>query len=163
HRDRVADARAALRRISAPDANVWLQLGLLSLRENQLAQAETEFARAWELNPTWFAAGANLFLSRLALGQADAAATLAAAAVDLATDAEEKRRFLLLQALLRGLPSANGAAVADPVLAGMSGDDEFQLVQLLRALGHLDTVCLLLQLLSAARPGSTAVREALFE
>jgi tetratricopeptide (TPR) repeat protein len=163
HRDRAADARTALRRIGEPDANVWLQLGLLSLRENQLAQAETEFARAWEMDRASFAAGANLLLCRLALGQTDAAATLASQAVGLATDAEAKRRFTLLQALLRSLPSLNGAAAADPVLAGMTLDDEYRLVQLLRALGHLDTVCLLLRLLTTARPGSAPVREASFE
>src|SRR5262250_453305 len=46
------EARNALRKISQPDANVLHQLGLLSLQEGQLAQAEEEFARAWEMDPT---------------------------------------------------------------------------------------------------------------
>src|SRR5262245_57423843 len=44
------DARHALRKITRPDGAVLFQLGLLSLREGQLAQAEQEFARAWQLD-----------------------------------------------------------------------------------------------------------------
>src|SRR5258708_27771122 len=44
---KTAEARAALRKISRPDANVFLQMGLLSLQEGIVAQAEHEFARAW--------------------------------------------------------------------------------------------------------------------
>jgi tetratricopeptide (TPR) repeat protein len=163
HRERIADARTALRRIGEPDANVWLQMGLLSLRENQLAQAESEFARAWDMDRQSFAAGVNLLLSRLALGQTDAAAAIVTPVVGLAPNPEEKRRFTLVQALLRSQPLMNGATAADPVLSGMTSDDEYHLVQRLRTLGHLDTVCLLLRLLSTARPGSALVREAAFE
>src|SRR6187551_960439 len=49
---KTAEARAALRKITKPDANVTLQMGLLSLAENNLAQAEGEFARAWSMDPT---------------------------------------------------------------------------------------------------------------
>src|SRR5256885_11824573 len=42
---RAAEARAALQKIPQPDANVFLQIGLLSLREQQPAQAAQEFAR----------------------------------------------------------------------------------------------------------------------
>ena len=48
---KTAEARATLRRINPPDANVLLQMGLLSLQERQLAQAEEEFARAFETDP----------------------------------------------------------------------------------------------------------------
>src|SRR4051794_7761689 len=40
---RPVEARAALRKIQKPDADVFLQMGLLSLEENQLDQAEQEF------------------------------------------------------------------------------------------------------------------------
>src|SRR2546423_15425775 len=46
---KTTDARNALRKIQKPDANVILQMGLLSLQEGALAQAEGEFARAWEM------------------------------------------------------------------------------------------------------------------
>src|SRR5881227_3763618 len=66
---KVAEARNALRKITRPDANVVLQLGLLSLREQNLAQAEGEFTRAWEMDPTSYEACYNLLLTRLTLGK----------------------------------------------------------------------------------------------
>lgn len=44
--NRLTDARNTLRKIARPDANVLLQLGLLSLAEGNLDQAEGELARA---------------------------------------------------------------------------------------------------------------------
>ena len=44
---KTAEARNALRKIQKPDANVLLQLGLLSLQENNLSQAEGELLHAW--------------------------------------------------------------------------------------------------------------------
>src|SRR5262249_3038963 len=57
---KTAEARAALRKIAKPDAAVWLQMGLLSLREKNLAQAEGEFARAFDMEPQSFPACYNL-------------------------------------------------------------------------------------------------------
>src|SRR5690348_15717784 len=48
--NKLAEARAALRKILKPDANVMLQLGLISLREQNLAQAEGEFLRARDMD-----------------------------------------------------------------------------------------------------------------
>src|SRR5207248_5566340 len=73
---KTAEARAALRKIARPDANVFLQMGLLSLRENQVAQAEQELARAWQMDDGSFAVCYNLLLARLSLGQLDAAESL---------------------------------------------------------------------------------------
>src|SRR4029077_2044082 len=39
---KTADARAAFRKINRPDANVFFQLGLLALEENQPGQAEQD-------------------------------------------------------------------------------------------------------------------------
>ena len=47
---KTGDARATLRKISRPDANVALQMGLLWLHEHRLVEAEAEFARAWEMD-----------------------------------------------------------------------------------------------------------------
>lgn len=63
------EARAALRKIASPDANVALQLGLLSFAEKQFAQAEQEFARARQLDPNSYAAGYNLMLTQLCQGR----------------------------------------------------------------------------------------------
>src|SRR5690349_13065727 len=45
------EARGALRKILKPDANVMLQMALLSLEEENLAQAEGELERAWGMDP----------------------------------------------------------------------------------------------------------------
>src|SRR5215475_12340079 len=59
---KTGEARAALRKIAQPDANVYLQLGLLSFSERAFAQAEQEFARSWELNAGSYAAAYDLLL-----------------------------------------------------------------------------------------------------
>ena len=46
---KIAEARAAFRKIADPDANVILQLGLLSFAEKQFAQAEQEFRHAIDI------------------------------------------------------------------------------------------------------------------
>ena len=57
-----------LSQVVQPDAHVFLQLGLLSLREHQLTEAEQNFGQALRLDPSFFAAGYNLLLTRLTLG-----------------------------------------------------------------------------------------------
>src|SRR5258707_1250544 len=67
--EKPAEARDALRKIASPDATVFLQMGLLATREQQLPQAEQEFAQASKLDPRSYDACYNLFITRLALGQ----------------------------------------------------------------------------------------------
>jgi tetratricopeptide (TPR) repeat protein len=160
---KIADARAALRRIGEPDAGVWVQLGLLSLKEKQLEQAEQEFAKAWELDPRDFTSGANLLMTRLSLGQVERAAAMAARVADLARGTDDKRLFTILHALLATAQSSNGDARPHAALAEMSPADERALLGMLRGLGNLDTVCLLLRVLAASRPNSGDVSEAHFE
>ena len=62
---RNADALTALGRITEPDANVFLQRGLLAYAEKDFAQAEHEFTRTWEMEPQSYAAGYNLLLAQL--------------------------------------------------------------------------------------------------
>ena len=150
---KIADARSALRKILNGDANLYLQMGLLSLREKQPAQAEQEFGKAWELDPNSLAAGANLLLSRLSLGQTEWAAALAPQVAEIASRPEDRRLFGLVQALLWCVQSGGGDGdAAANTLAQMSEDDEQRLIQLVRSLGHLDTACLLFRILSASRP-----------
>lgn len=158
-----ADARTALRKIAEPDAAVWVQMGLLSLQEKQLEQAEQEFAKAWELDPNLYAAGANLLLTRLSLGQTDWAARSVQQVADMAVDAEDRRLFKLLQSLLWTVQSGNGDRRPHASLAELNLEDEALLLDFLRRLGHLDTVCLLARTLEAARPDSPRAREAHFE
>src|SRR5262245_41542118 len=65
------EARAALRKIQKPDANVILQMALLSLEEDNLAQAEGELERAWGMDPASYETCYNLLLTRLTLGKLD--------------------------------------------------------------------------------------------
>jgi Flp pilus assembly protein TadD len=167
-RGNVREARNALRRIEPADANVWLQLGVLSRREvkgsmNQpLQQAEQEFARAWEADPASHEACHNLLLTRLSLGQVESAAALLPRLRELAPASPEQHRLGLLQALLSEPASPNGDR-AGPPLAEIQPADEQQLLKLARSLGHLDTVSGLLRALASARPGSAPVQEAYLE
>jgi tetratricopeptide (TPR) repeat protein len=77
------EARNALRKIQRPDANVILQMGLLSLQENQLAQAEDELARAWRMDPQSYEICYNLLLTRLTLGKIEECLALIPTALEL--------------------------------------------------------------------------------
>ena len=138
-------------------------MGLLSLREKQLAQAEQEFGKVWELDPNSLAAAANLLLTRLSLGQTEWAAALAPQVAALARRPEDRLIFGQLQALLWCVQSGGDGDAAADTLARMSDDDEQRLIQLVRSLGHLDTACLLFRILSASRPNSAWMRKAHFE
>jgi tetratricopeptide (TPR) repeat protein len=167
-RGRINEARNALRKIAKPDANVVLQMGLLSLQEQQLAQAEGEFVRAWEMDTGSYEICYNLLLTRLTLGKARECLDLIPRALELAqrkggAAAAEERRFLqVLQALLQACES-NGGQRYSPLLAELTPDDEQRLLRVVRSLGQLDTVLGLLKALSEARPNSPAVREAYLE
>src|SRR5262249_31393122 len=70
------EARAALRKIPKPDANVVLQMALLSLAEENLPQAEGELLKAREMDPTSFETCYNLLLTQLTLGKLSECAAL---------------------------------------------------------------------------------------
>jgi tetratricopeptide (TPR) repeat protein len=168
---KTGDARATLRKITRPDANVALQMGLLWLHEHRLAEAEGEFARAWEMDRDSYEACYNLLLTRLTLGKLEACLDLVPQAQELAARCADppgegrpdERRFLqVLQALLRGHLQGN-ASSAFGTLAELTPADEQHLLQVVRSLGRLDTVHTLLKTLSEAKPRSGAVRDAYVE
>jgi tetratricopeptide (TPR) repeat protein len=167
------DARAALRKIPDPDANVWLQFGVLSFMEKQFAQAEKEFAKAWELDRSGYEAAYNLLLALLSLGEVAACAALLPQMLPIAPTPEEQRFLSLLETLLRtclaprrpGPPPLPGSAAngdGQPLhsLAGMTATDEQRLLRMLSGLGQFDAVCPLLRTLATALPGSQAVQQA---
>ncbi len=161
---KTAEARAALRKIAKPDAAVFLQLGLLSLREKNLAQAEGEFSRAAEMDPDSFPACYNLLLTRLTLGHVDLARAQLPRAIELADSADERRFLTLLQALLKAAQPGDGNGDGfDPALADMPEGDEDRLLLLLWGLGQLDVSHSLLKALAAVRPQSLRVQEAFAE
>ena len=98
---KTADARNALRKIAKPDANVLLQMGLLSLQEQNLVQAEGELQRAWEADKTSYETCYNLLLTRLTLGKVGDCLELLPQAVELAPTQEERRFLTVLRSLLR--------------------------------------------------------------
>src|SRR5262249_29902709 len=142
-----SEARTALRKIADPDASVWLQTGLLSLREKQTEQAEQDFVKAWELDPKSFASGANLLLTLLSMGQTDGAASMAPQVSGLSASPADRRVFDLLQGLLWAVQSGNGERRPHAALGELDDGDEALLLDLICRLGHLDTVCLLLRTL----------------
>jgi tetratricopeptide (TPR) repeat protein len=174
-RGKPAEARAALRRVTPADANVLLQLGLLSLAEGQYAQAEEEFARSWEADPSSYPAAYDLLLARLAQGKLAECAALIPAVTPLTADADEKHFLFLLAGILRranpdaepvpvarpgaAAPAANGDA-QESGLAGMGPAHEQRLLQLLGGLGPTETAYPPLRTLAEARPDSPAVQAA---
>jgi tetratricopeptide (TPR) repeat protein len=160
------EARNALRKIQRPDANIMLQMGLLSLQEQQLAQAEGEFQRAREMDQASYEICYNLLLTQLTLGKVDACLALLPAAIERTADREagQERRFLqVLQALLQICQKKDADETYDPLLADLPAADEQRLLKVLRSLGQLDSAHRLLKVLLSARPRSPAVREAYIE
>lgn len=168
---KMADARTALRKIPRPDANVVLQMGILSLHERQLAQAESEFARAWDMEPSLFAAGHNLLMTRLTLGKLNECIALIPQLLALVPSPDEQRFLGVLKALLEGVNRASKhGAEADLAPLEMSSDivnlspaDEQRCLRLVRSLGDVETACNLLRSLASAHPGSAALQEAYLE
>lgn len=173
---KTVEARQAFARIDHPDANVWLQRGLLSYQEKEFAQAEEEFARSWEMDPSSYAAGYNLLLARLNLGHTEACATMIARLLPLCPSADEQRFLTLLEALLSAdandakpaettraeVASRNGAD-QQALLASMNAGEEFRLLQALGGLGQFEPAYALLWRLATLRPHSPAARDAYVE
>jgi len=169
------EARNALRKIARPDANVLLQMGLVSLQEQNLAQAEEEFVRAWEMDRNSYEICYNLLLTQLTLGKVEACLALLPGAIDLAaanppalvkagnSAAAEVRFLKILQGLLKSCLRKNTNLLPDPVLAEISPEDEQRLLRVVRSLGQLDTVHTLLRVLTDVRQRSGPVREAYIE
>jgi Flp pilus assembly protein TadD len=164
---RLLEARNTFRKIAKPDANVLLQLGLLSFAEKAYPQAEQEFSQAWQQKPDWYPAAYNLLLTRLCVGQAQACIALIPQLVPLAS-AENERRFLsLLEALLSCVPQvasvANGDKERETLLSSMTAEEEQRLLDMLSGLDQFDASYPLLRRLAALRPESAPAQEAYLE
>jgi tetratricopeptide (TPR) repeat protein len=167
---RIPEARAAFRKVPKPDANIYLQMGLLSLREGNLGQAEEEFARAAQMDPKSFAAAYNLALTRLSLAQFESARKAISAAATLAPKPDQKRLLTLLEELVSyWKPETPGGEIPlvmlgiDSMLENLSQADELALVKVLRGLGNLEAMFQLVRTLYTTRPHSQPVTEAYYE
>lgn len=159
--ERIPEARQALRKIARPDADVFLQMGLLSGREGQFAQAEAEFTQAHQLDANSFEAAYNLVLVQLVLGKIEnCLALLPPTAAKAASRPLSDRRFLsALYALLRVSRQEEPNRYL-PVLSGMNDEDERRLLKVLASLGQLEVAMPLANALVSARPSSEAARSA---
>jgi Flp pilus assembly protein TadD len=163
---KLSEARAALRKIQKPDANVLLQMALLSLKEDNLPQAEEELARAWAQGPPSYEVCYNLALCRLSQGKLPGCLELMPSAVQLAEergDAVEARLLRSLHAVLMACQGKGGGPGADLSLTELGAREEQRLLGVARSLGQLDTALVMLRALSEARPNSVPVREAYVE
>ncbi len=168
-----AEARAALRKIMKPDANVMLQMGLLSLRDGNLAQAEGEFQRGRDMDKMSYEIGMNLLLTQLSLGKVNDALNDLPRLIELVTpradqptpaqSATERRYLVTLHALLRQSLRGDDVLATDNTLLEMSEEVEERLLKVIRTLGYIDIVQRLLRTLANARNSSNAVREAYYE
>jgi Flp pilus assembly protein TadD len=165
---KINDARAALRQIKNPDANVLLQLGLLAFAENQYAEAEKEFTDALQLDPNFYAANYNLFLTQLFLGKLSLSSEALAKLADQATDSEEKQFLTAMTALVKSadpeppgtnpgrFDGTNGVKKEESlaVLLAMSDDVENRILELLKGAGNLNTTYPLFRALARTRTRS---------
>jgi Flp pilus assembly protein TadD len=172
--NKLAEARAALRKIMKPDANVFLQMGLLSLGEQNLAQAEGEFQRARDADKTSYAIAYNLLMTQLSLGKINDALTELPRLIELVTprpgqqsssqeNVTERRFLVTLHTLMRQTLKGEDVLATDPVLLDMSDEVEARLLNTVKTLGNIDVVHRLLRAAYNARPNSAAVRESYFE
>src|SRR4029079_9431532 len=100
HNGRVPEARQMLAKIADPDANVYLQRGVLAFNEKEWQPAAAEFEKASEKDPTSYPAAYNLMLTRLCQGQLDGAMDMLDKLLPLAPSARGSPFLPLLPRLL---------------------------------------------------------------
>lgn len=174
------EARATLRKITPVDANILLQLGILSFLSAQYEQADEEFSRSLEMNPHSYAAMYNLVLCRFSLGRFDECVDVMPKLIGLARSAEEKRFLALLHALIcttaspdkplpvveweeNGSPAIAGTASLEQLLASATPKEEMALVHLLQGFPRPETALPLFQQLVQSRPNSPHIQRAYLE
>jgi tetratricopeptide (TPR) repeat protein len=159
HQGRGAEARQMLAKITEPDANVFLQRGLLAFANRDWNQAAQEFAQAWQKDPESYAAGYDLLLTRLCQGQHDNAVAMFGDLIRLAPSPQEQRFLTLLRGLLGPAAGDSGGDPAS-LLGQISVEDEQRLLELIVGLNPFEVVYRLLAKLVTARPGSEAAFKA---
>lgn len=166
HLGRAADARQVLSRIAAPDANVYLQRGVLAFKERDYAAAAQDFLQSWEKEPTSYAAGYNLLLARLCQGAKEACLELIPRLTGLAPTPQEQRFLALLRTLLllgETAPAQDSKRGDQEYLLGsMSLDEEERLVDVIGGLTSFEAAYPLLSQLISARPHSPVAFNAYF-
>jgi tetratricopeptide (TPR) repeat protein len=160
HLGRTGEARQTLSRLNNPDANVFIQRGLLTFKDKEYAAAADDFQAALTRDPANFVAAFNLFLARLWDNKLDLARSALAGALTLAPTPGERRFLELVLILLQLLPGGAPPAEATAALSTITDDEEQRLLDLFIGLGRFEVAYPLLSRLVAGRPTSTrAFRE----
>jgi tetratricopeptide (TPR) repeat protein len=154
HLGRTGEARQLLSRIQQPDANVFVQRGLLAFKEKEYAVAADDFQAALTRDAANFAAAFNLFLARLWDNKLDLARGALAGAQNLAPTPAENRFLELIYNLLQLLPGGSPPAEAVATLSTISDEEEQRLLDLFIGLGRFEVAYPLLSRLVAGRPNS---------
>lgn len=158
-----ADERRVLQTLPEPDGLLRLQMGRAALWEGKLDQAEEEFQKIWQTDPSSYDACHHLLMTRLSAGRMEDTDRLAKRAAGLAPFEDDRRLFRLLHALLRSCLAPEGISHFDSELAEMSAGDERRLLDLIRSTGNPGVNNTLLETLLAMRMTSVSIREALLE
>src|SRR5687768_18524507 len=116
-----------LAKIADPDANVFLQRGVLAFADKDWPAAGAEFARAWEKDPNSYPAAYNLMLTRLCQGNLEGTVEMLGKLVPLAPSPAEGRFLSLLRGLLGHSQTESNAEQAHQ-LSSISRDDEQRLL-----------------------------------
>jgi tetratricopeptide (TPR) repeat protein len=151
HQNRSAEARQTLAKIADPDANVFLQRGVLAFSDKDWPAAASEFEKAWQKDPNSYPAAYNLMLTRLCQGQLDGAVEMLDKLLPLAPTPQENRFLSLIRGLLG---RSDGAADQTSSLAAITPQEEQRLLDMIVGLNQFDVVYRLLAKLVSARPSS---------
>ena len=170
------EAFETLRKIKDPDANIITQIGLIAFRDGQYADAEQTFLRATEMDPEYYPAHYNLFLSRLFLGKLNLSSDDINNLANLAKEAEETAFLRAVGAMIRCAEAeyseTNGESQKEKpaakkedweLLAGVSEEIESRILYLLKSVGKLDTIYPLIRALARGRNKSSEVQRIYLE
>jgi tetratricopeptide (TPR) repeat protein len=158
-----SEARKALQSVVPNRSDMFYEMGLLSLEEKRLAQAEKDFARAWGEEPSSFEASYNLAFTRLSLGEVDQALELFPDLMKLANKDEDQAYLSRLYQVLQITPSQNGQQPDYGDLESLNPEEEQQILNLSRQLGHIPTATRLIRALAAVRGESPSHHLAIME
>jgi tetratricopeptide (TPR) repeat protein len=153
HQGRAGEARQMLAKISDPDANVFLQRGVLAFNDKEWAAAAGEFEKAWQKDSASYPAAYNLMLTRLCQGQLEGAVEMLDKLLTLAPSPAENRFLALLRSLL-GRSAAEASAEQVFLLSSISAEEEQRLLDMIVGLSQFEVVYRLLAKLVSARPTS---------
>src|SRR5262249_2105666 len=149
--------RRVLQNVARTDSGIAFQVGLLSLEEKRLSQAEEDFARAWAAKPDCFEAGYNLLMTRLSLGELEQTKNILPQVIELAPDQSHQDFLTMIGRVIRNCSSdhlENGEA---STLADISPEEEQRILELLQSLGNPGFAAQALSVLARQQPDNTAL------